>query len=325
MIPFFLEDSTGVLLVRPEGARVEPVGVFSECCGRGDALYYGKGPATAVANSTHRRRFSESAIPVGARLYVVGCARERRDVVAPEIRADASAPIYLVSTRDEARVGRSYGLASWGWAALGLVLVAAGIAWREGMLGRPGPGAPLAEGAVSVGLYGLAGLGGWAWMVYDSMIGLRHRVSQGWSLVEVQLQRRADLIPNLVDCVKGYAGHEQALQGELAALRAQAAATAPGLPGADPHEVRTVVAAIRERYPALAAQEVFGRLQEELIHTEERIALARAYYNDLVAFFNVRRCVVPDAWIAALAGCREERPIEADGFERAPVKVELTR
>ncbi len=88
MIPFYLQDDCGVILVRPEGAKLEPAAMFDETVGRGDPLYYAKGPAGAVADSDHRRRFVERGIPLHAMLYVMGQARERQDVVAPEIAQD---------------------------------------------------------------------------------------------------------------------------------------------------------------------------------------------------------------------------------------------
>ena len=84
-IPFFLQDDCGVILIRPEGAKIEPATIFDETCGPGDPLYYGKGPAHAVCDSDRRRRFFERGLPQHTMLYVVGQARERQDVVAPEI------------------------------------------------------------------------------------------------------------------------------------------------------------------------------------------------------------------------------------------------
>ena len=82
-VPFYLQDDCGIILVHPEGAKVEPKQVFDHTCGRSEPLYYGKGPADAIAHSTQRRHFVEQAIPHHAMLFVVGQARERRDVVAP--------------------------------------------------------------------------------------------------------------------------------------------------------------------------------------------------------------------------------------------------
>ena len=85
MIPFYVRDDCGLLLVRPTGAKMEPQVVFEKTCGQSDPLYYGKAPASAVPNSDHRRQFREVAIPLHAPVYVVGKARERQDVVAAEI------------------------------------------------------------------------------------------------------------------------------------------------------------------------------------------------------------------------------------------------
>jgi len=98
-IPFYLQDDYGVILVRPDGAKIEPLTLFEETCGTSDPLYYGKGPAGAVANSDYRRRFVELGIPLKTKLYIVGQSRERKDVVAPEIAADEQAPMFLISTR----------------------------------------------------------------------------------------------------------------------------------------------------------------------------------------------------------------------------------
>src|ERR1017187_7188969 len=104
VIPFYLRDDCGVILVRPDGAKIEPVKIFDETCAPLNGLYYGKGPAGAVANSDMRRRFVETALPLKANLFIVGQARERQDVVAPEIAADKNAPMFLISTRSEEQV-----------------------------------------------------------------------------------------------------------------------------------------------------------------------------------------------------------------------------
>jgi hypothetical protein len=92
MQDFYLRDNTGVLLVRPEDADIEPVGMFSETVSLGHPLYYGKAPEAWVSGSTGQRRFTERGIPLHTPLYVLGSARERDDIVAPEIAALPSAP-----------------------------------------------------------------------------------------------------------------------------------------------------------------------------------------------------------------------------------------
>jgi hypothetical protein len=179
----------------------------------------------------------------------------------------------------------------------------AGITWQPYVIG--------------IGGYALALTLGWLWTVYNSLINLHHRVEQGWSLVDVQLKRRHDLIPNLVQSVEGFRGHEREVQGMVAELRTQAAATS-GLKGMAP-----VLAAVIERYPELKAGESFLSLQKSLADTEQRIALARDYFNDIATFYNTRLEIIPDRFVAAIAGLRPRALMGAADIERAPVKVEL--
>jgi hypothetical protein len=125
--PFYLQDDTGVIRIQPEGATVNSTTTFNETCGHDSPLYFGKGPAQEVANSTHRRRFHETAIPLHASLYVVGQARERQDVVAAEIARDKSA-LFLISLRSEKQISAGYSRWFWFWLLLGLVIVMGGAA-----------------------------------------------------------------------------------------------------------------------------------------------------------------------------------------------------
>ena len=323
-IPFYLQDDCGVILVRPEGAKLEPATIFDEGCGTSDPLYYGKGPPEAVADSDFRRRFSETAILQHAELYVLGQARERQDVVAPEIAQDNSAPMFLISTRTEQQISSGFRWGFWGSAFLGLVLCIAGFVVKDA--------SSHVDPARQLGVYLLAALGfllasvlGWVWMVYNSLIDLRQRVRQGWSQVEVQLKRRHDLIPNLVESVKGLRDYEQELQTELAELRSQSDATPPGVEGPDYRACGKILVAVRERYPELTAQESFANLQKNLSDTEQRIALARGYFNQIATYYNGRLEVVPDRFIAALGRFKPQQLMAANGFERAPVEVDFAR
>ena len=315
-IRFFVGDETGAVRVNPAGAKIEPVGVFSEECGRGDALYYGKGPADSVFDSTHRRRFTERAIPAGARLFVVGQARERDDVVAPEI--GAGGPMFLISTRSEQQVVSGWFWGSWALGVLGAAVALGGL-FLAAQSERIAPEWFVAP----VPLYGLAWGIGWFLMAYNALVNLRQRVRQAWSLVDVELNRRHDLIPNLVRAVEGLRDHERTLQVEVAHLREQMTATPPGQPGPDPRGVRADVRSVVERYPELKAQESFLKLQEELAETEERIALARSYYNEIATFYDTRLEQLPDRFVAPLAGLRPAPLMSAADFERVPPKVDL--
>ena len=162
-------------------------------------------------------------------LYVVGQARERQDVVAPEIAQDRQAPIFLVSTRSEEQVSSGMKWGQYGWAFFGLLLAVAGVVGRDAARSCAPAAAWPVWAAVAAG-YLLFGTLIWVWMVFNSLVDLRQRVREAWSLVDIQLKRRHDLIPNLVETVKGYSDHEERLQTELAAMRTELKATPPGCP-----------------------------------------------------------------------------------------------
>jgi len=321
-IPFYLQDDCGVILVHPDGAKVEPKQVFSQTCGRFDSLYYGKGPAGAIANSNQRRRFVEQAVPHHIRLYIAGQARERQDVVAPEIAQDPHAPIFLISTRSKAQVSSGMKWGERGWFLLAMVLVVGSILARDLILKVDWRSHFWIYVAAALGV-AAAGAVAWIWMVFNSLVESRQRVRQAWSLVDVQLQRRHDLIPALVASVRGYRDYEQKLQAELAALRTQLQATAPGVAGPDYGAVAKAVNCVVEQYPDLKANSTFTNLQNNLIDTEQRIALARGYFNEIATNFNTRLEIVPERIVARLAGMKPQSLMAANDFERAAVKVSL--
>jgi len=143
-------------------------------------------------------------------------------------------------------------------------------------------------------VYLVVGAMAWVWLVYNRLVALRQRVRQGWSLIDVQLKRRHDLIPRLVAIVGGLQGHEAQVQTALAALRAQAVATPVGTVGPDFAGLAVSLRAVAENYPELKAHESFLALQAQLVETEQRVALARAYYNDIATQLATRLEVVPD-------------------------------
>ncbi|MDH4269848.1 MAG: LemA family protein, partial [Dehalococcoidia bacterium] len=146
---------------------------------------------------------------------------------------------------------------------------------------------------------------------------------QGWSQVDVQLKRRYDLIPNLLETVRGYRAYESEIQKLLAEMRTQTEATPPGLAGPDFKGIAPMLNVIVERYPELKANESFLRLQQALVDAEQRIALARDYFNNIATFYNTRLEIIPDRFVAALARLRPRTLMAAADFERAPVKVRL--
>ena len=142
-----------------------------------------------------------------------------------------------------------------------------------------------------------------AW--YNKLVRLRQLIRESWGNVDVQLKRRYDLIPNLVNTVKGYAAHERdVLQAVVEARDRAAASTGPvGEQSRDEEElVRSTrrLLAVAESYPQLRASQNFLALQQELVNTEDRIAAARRFYNANVRDYNVARTTFPTMLVAGL-------------------------
>ena len=297
--------------------------MFEHTCTPLDPLYYAKGPAMGVMDSDHVRRFSETAIPLGVPLFVVGQARERKDIVAPEIAADPNASEFLISVRTQEQVSSGLGWQIWLFFFLGAITAPGGH-----ILGTVFMNGAFTPGLIGffIGEFALFLVGwsiGWFITVYNSLVELRQRVEQGWGQVDIQLKRRHDLIPNLVNAVKGYRDHEASTQEALAAMRSQLSATPPGQAGDDFRSVQGDIKILKEAYPELKADKNFVALQQELSDTEQRIALARSYFNSIATFYNTRLQVVPDRFIAALGAMKPRALMEANDFERAPVEVKF--
>lgn len=320
LTPFYLQDDCGYLLIQPAGATIEPLEIFEGTCGSSDPLYYGKGPAEAVDHSDFKRRFRETAIPLHAPIYVMGQARERQDMVAAEIAADPGAPMFLISTRDEKKISFGKAATSWIFLFLGMAACSAGFGF-----GLPDAWPNHADVwiafAVGAGAFLPLALLGWVWMAYNSMVDLRNRVASAWSQVDVQLKRRFDLIPRLEAVVKGLQQHERGVQETLAALRAQSVATPPGVPGPDFQALGGRLVVLAERYPELTAAPLFRELHRQLVDTEQRIALARGYFNEIATHYNTLIEIVPDRFVAALGRFQPRALMAANEFERAPVPV----
>lgn len=166
----------------------------------------------------------------------------------------------------------------------------------------------------------------WAIATYNRFIRLLNMLKEAWSGVDVQLKRRHDLIPNLVETVKGYSGHERETLTEVTMQRAQ------GLHSSDPHaraEAETNLThslkslfAVAEAYPELKANENFLSLQHTLVEIEEQIQYARRYYNGTVRNFNILAQSFPSVFIANLFGFRPQEYFEIElSTERAAPEI----
>jgi LemA protein len=172
-------------------------------------------------------------------------------------------------------------------------------------------------GAVVVALFVFAVL------VYNHLVRLRNEAETGWANIDVQLKRRADLVPNLVEAVKGYAAHERETFDSVTRARAasQQAAGPVQAAQADAELVGGLnrLLAIAEAYPQLRASENFLKLQQELADIEDKLAAARRYYNQTVYRFNSVQQTFPPVLVARPFGFHERQFFETD--QRDPVNV----
>lgn len=153
--------------------------------------------------------------------------------------------------------------------------------------------------------------------LYNGLVGKRNRVRNAWSQIDVQLKRRHDLIPNLVNAVKGYLEHERGVLERVTQARADAVAAGDNVAARAPAEnavtqaVRSIFA-VAESYPALRSNENMVALQEELSSTENRVAFARQHYNDAVLDYNNAVQTVPSNLVAGPFRFRPETLFELD-------------
>jgi LemA protein len=176
---------------------------------------------------------------------------------------------------------------------------------------------------IALGLVGLVLLYGI--YTYNRLVRLRVRTENAWSQIDVQLRRRYDLIPNLVETVKGYAAHEREVFEEVTSARAgaEAASGVQDQARAEDHltaGLRRLIA-VAENYPDLKANQNFLALQEELTGTESRIAFARQFYNDQVARLNTLIQTFPPSIVAGLGRFRQREFFDIEEPARGPVGV----
>ena len=167
----------------------------------------------------------------------------------------------------------------------------------------------------------------WAFATYNKLVDLRNRVKDQWAQIDVQLKRRFDLIPNLVETVKGYAKHEsETLEAVIQARNTYVSATTPEAQMKADGELEKAISklfALSESYPELKANTNFQHLQQELTETESKIASARQFYNDTVLMYNNKVEMVPSNIIASLFKFKKEAFFEANETERENVQVKF--
>lgn len=170
----------------------------------------------------------------------------------------------------------------------------------------------------------------WVIGVYNKLVKARNRVKNSWSQIDVQLKRRFDMIPNLVETVKGYAKHEESIFGAFARARDVYARAS------DTNEIKAIseandmltgaisrLIAVSEQYPELKANANFTAMMNELTNTEDKIAYTRQFYNDVVTTYNNLRELFPGSIVANMFGFKEAELFKTDEASRQNVKVQF--
>ncbi len=179
---------------------------------------------------------------------------------------------------------------------------------------------------IVIGILGLIVL--YVWGLYNSLVTESTQIDEAWGQIDVQLKRRADLIPNLVETVKGYAKHEKTVFSEVTKARS-------ALMKADsPHDMAKAndmltgalksLFAVAENYPQLRANENFAHLQRELSDTEDKVAYARQFYNTQLMEYNLKVKTFPNMLLAGTMGFKEKEFFRAEEHERKGVKVSFS-
>ncbi|MBT3541222.1 MAG: hypothetical protein HN489_08805, partial [Opitutae bacterium] len=262
---FFLKDDTGELLIEPEGAKVDAPSTMSSSCSPTDPFYYEKGPDRAIANSTHRRRFSERSLTPNDELYILGPAKLRQEVAKPMIAQSKEAKYYFISTKSETQIIRSKNV----WAFIIIIFsfvtalvvpvvaisVETGVEPQEVMLENPGW--IFVSGLIFLAVASLFYLT----ILYNGLIRVRNRLIHAMGLIEIQLKRRHDLIPSLLKCVKGIASYETEVQELVASYRSLGANETSREPGEIAEKINQGAGFVRglfvlsENYPDLSADQ----------------------------------------------------------------------
>jgi hypothetical protein len=323
-IAFRLVDDDGDIEVRPRRAEVQGRETYD---GPYSLLQPTVDPNPTLASrhlaartlGTKRRRVVERVIPVGADVYVLGTAQLPYEGLTPLIGQDRHGQhrfIVRVGTEADALYVERVGVGM-GFVAAMVGAIAAAVAWHDGealaaetitwsQISPWGPAAGIVFALMVMSALSIV-------FTYNGLVLLRERVQTAWSLIDIQLRRRHDLIPSLAEVVRAHAAHESEVQRAVAELRSTLASDLPAKPTDEAvhtaeRQIRAETAAMHrvlalvEAYPTLTADESFAGLRAALIDTEDRIALARGFYNASVQALHDRAQAVPGNFVAALFG-----------------------
>ena len=330
-VPFELSDDTGHIRVNPAKAEIDGDESLEITRSRIDEIYYDKGPQQAISGSNGRRRFTESVLSSNEDIYILGSAGIRRDVAEYEIAFDKQDELYMISTRKEEEIQSKYtrGRLLSILGGLGCVICLPFLLeFQVNIYPRA-----LTISMISAPCFLILIMFLYVSLVFNGLVRIRERLIQAWSIIEIQLQRRYDLIPQLVDSVKKYIQHESELHSAAAASRASKSPRGV-LPGKSDVNRQVSVAnaqtaaltqlvAVQEAYPELNASDLVGRLMTELSDTEDRIALAREFYNGSCGNYNSRTKRFPEVFFARMFGYKTASFYEIEEFHKTVPTVNL--
>ncbi len=329
-VEFDLVDETGQVRVIPVDAEMEGNVVFQTTCTPGDPIYYDKGPSYAVRGSDYRRRFVEKAIVQDDALYVLGSARMARDSAKVEIAKEDD--IYMITVKSEEQLVSRYGwMVRGGWFG-----VVGGCAAAPASLGC----LLMDRSFDDVWIWMIpSGLGGvlltilmYVVYVFNGLVSTQVRLARAWSLIDIQLKRRYDLIGNLVEVCKAFLKHERETH-ELV-VNARSGKYTQGEAPSDQQITSTESAtnaqnqvinqlfALREDYPKLKADSQMLQLHKHLVECEDRLAIARTFYNEGAGNYNERIRRVPEVFFARVMGYAIAQYYQVEPAHTRPVDLD---
>jgi len=363
---FNLQDDTGHVLVHPEKAEFTGNLVMSEEYHHGSSLLsagievlgdlfssndknesrdqqnkkennsiYSKIPFGHVRGGTGRFRLTEYIIAPGDTLYVMASARPREDIAEPELGYSKDDDLFIISVKEEESILRRLFWVTLGSSLGGLISLVGSVHLIIQHISSQPP--KLWVYALVVAGYIVLSATGYLILMYNGLVDVRNRMKRSWSLIDIQLKRRADLIPRLAECVKGYTQHENEVQAALAEMRSTGTITTPtDTPNNEEIQAgaQTTMAqgramaqlvAVMEAYPDLKANELYQNLHTNLIDTEDRVALARRFFNESVTAYNNRIETLPDVILAKIARFSSANLYEIQASDRVNVSISMDK
>lgn len=178
-----------------------------------------------------------------------------------------------------------------------------------------------------IGIGAIVLLALYIWSLYNGLITESTQIDEAWGQIDIQLKRRSDLIPNLVETVKGYAKHEKTVFTEVTKARSALMGAKTPADSAKANDMLTgalkSLFAVAENYPQLKANEGFVQLQKELSDTEDKVAYARQFYNTQLMEYNLKVKIFPNVIVANMIGFKEKEFFKAEASERKAAKVKF--